>query len=95
MNHGFLMPVEAGEGFGLLGRFPYIYSVVLAGCGESFNYLVVDGCGLFEAFFGLCDLAFFRGGNFACVVVIGGSEDEVCGKSEMVDPVSVGGERLY
>ena len=89
-----LVAEEPGEGFGAGGGAPEVHCEVVGGGDEAFSDLAVDGCGCLESGEGFGNFAFLGLGNFAGVVVVGGSEDEVCGEGEVVDPVCVRGEGM-
>ena len=79
-----------------MGRGPKVDGEVVGGGDETFSDFIIDSGGFVET--GSCegDLGFIGcwwvGGDVAVVVMVGGAEDGVGGKGEMVDPVGMRGE---
>lgn len=94
--HAFLVAQETGEGLVAVrgGGFPEVHGAVVARGDEALADAAVDRGGFLEA--GSRLGGFFGVGwwDDARVVVVGGAEDEVGGKREVVDPVGVRGESL-
>lgn len=95
----FLVTEEPGHGFDCCGvaggggrRGPEVDGAVIGGGDEAFGEGAVDGCGGLEPLFCFGQLLVVGWGDGAGVVVVGGSENEVRGEGEMVDPVGVRGE---
>lgn len=89
----FLVAEQAGDGFGVVGgRVPEVDCEVVACGDEAFGDAAVDGGGCLVALARFCGFLRWGGGDVACVVVVGGAEDEVGGEGEVVDPVGVRGE---
>lgn len=93
--HALLMAQETGEGLvALRGGVPEVHGAVVARGDEALTDAAVDRGGFLEAGSRLGDFFGVGGWDGARVVVVGGAEDEVGRKREVVDPVGVRGEGL-
>lgn len=90
----FLVAEEPAHGLGAGRRRPEIDGEIVAGGHEPFDDGIVHRPGFLKPRERLGELVFGGDGNGRRVIVVGGTEGEVGGECEVVDPMSVGGKGL-
>ena len=84
-----LVAEQAGDRLCCDGRMPEVYSEIVASGNKALHDFTSDSSSCLEARAGFGNFLDIGGGYDAGMIMVGGTEDEVGGKGEMVDPVSM------